>query len=278
MGLGRSVDNLQPVYQDPLQNPLTLISEPIPGVAIPQWANTAAVVTALGTDLLEFFDADDAAKITLVGSHVSAWAGEKATTMIPAQATDANRPIYGATQWNAAKPSIAFGNTTKRLNAPNVLGVQTGKTPFELWAVLDQQNIAGTGVIFNWPSTTAGQNIDLRVFRSGAANTLRVSIANNDGTNKMMIFYADGFLGKHIVRVRVELAQVLAGLDSDYPANKMPAFANDLGTLGATGVFSMGAGATGGSIWTGEMRKVLTTKLLTDLQAASLYNYLTTQL
>lgn len=276
MGSGRSVDSAAQVYQNPLQNPLTPLDHPIPGVAIPVWADLAAVIAALGTDLFEVWDADVLASLTLVTvDHVSAWAGQKAGVSL-AQGTDARRPQYLPTGWNGAKPCVFYeGTALRNLVTTSFAVIPTGATPFEVWMLVDQPNVAGTKTLLQWPNNTAGQNVAVAYFLSGALN--RYIVNGMSGGANVGLNADIGFAGQHVTRGRWEAAALYGGIDGNYPINKMTSVAQVLAAA-ATGTFALGSQSSNGAFWGGSIRKLFITKPLTDVQAASLYNYLTTQI
>ena len=68
----------------------------------------------LGSDLVVWFDANDASTITLNGATVSQWSDKSINLRNITQATTANQPTFLATGLNS-KPAISFDGTNDRL-------------------------------------------------------------------------------------------------------------------------------------------------------------------
>lgn len=250
-----------------------LDDEPI----IPPYVDAAEIITALGTDLIEFWDADYTAGIALANTDkVTTWTGRKASGVVPGQATDALRPIYNLTEWGDGKAAISFGAfqaaTGRRLSTNVIAALPDGGQEFEVWALVDQRSGAGTQSVIMWPSTTAGKQFAMSHFRSGANERLNV-LAGNDVANTTLIA-GNNFMGKRVIRARIEAQRIMGGVDDKALINVMPRVAHTLVGPPATGVLSFGSGTTGGALWTGLIRKLLITKLLTDEQAVKLLGYL----
>ncbi len=248
----------------------------VAGGIIPAWADLAAVIAGLGTDLYEVWDADVLASFTLVTvDHISAWVGQKAGVSI-AQGTDARRPQYLPTGWNGAKPCVFYeGSALRNLVTTSFTVIPTGATPFEVWALFDEPDVAGTKVMLQWPNNTAGQNVAVSFFKTATGN--RLIVGGMSGGVNVSINVAEAALGKHIGRGRWEAAALYGGMDDAYPFNKMPSIAQVLAAA-ATGTFALGSQASNGAFWGGSIRKLFITKPLTDSEAAALYNYLVTQM
>lgn len=240
------------------------------------YSSGPSLITGLDTDLLEFWDADDAASITVTGAGVSSWVGLKNSISLD-QTTDANRPLYNTTQWGNSKSSLSFGDTTKRLASSSFAALPDGSDTFEVWLVLSQDSGSGTQRIINFPSTTNGSQFYISHWQTSGEDRLRMTSSDGSGAN-VEVQGSTAFTGKQVIRARVTASALQLGMGADCQTSKLSSTAFVPSGLGATGILAVGAGATGGSIWTGLIRKILFTKLLNDEKAFAVYEYCTAAL
>jgi len=121
-----------------------------------KWAApTIFVPTDLSTNLIGWFDATDAATITIAGSGVSAWANKGVGGMTLTQTTDANRPTYDSVNKvvNFAQTQVLNG-----AGGPNPYDVAFVGKPLAAgdWRTLLRSAAAGHEVMIDSTTTKFG--------------------------------------------------------------------------------------------------------------------------
>jgi len=165
----------------------------------------------LDTLLIDAWDAESSASLTLVGSNVSQWSSIKGAT--PAvQATDANRPVYSATSFNG-RPGLTFDGVNDSLTSTGVGLLPTGASPGEIWVLADQTTLVAdtaTRFLLAYGANGAFQRQVLRSVISGA-NVAQGGYG--DGTTQVVSPASGDFSGKSVVRTIFGAASVGASLN-----------------------------------------------------------------
>lgn len=222
----------------------------------------------LGASLLDMWDAEDSAKLTLAGSVVSAWASSK-NAYSATQASSNARPAYSATGFNG-RPSVTFDGVDDELTFTGAGNFPSGATPGELWILVDQVALVidpATRFPFSYGSANStGRNINRTV-------TLAVNRAQGTVGAGSAVTGANSsvdFSGRHVVRLRVRATEFQVDVDGIEGAITA-AVPNTTATrlrLGASANSTASGFFNGVISWAG-----LTTPLTTD-ESVRLTNYL----
>jgi hypothetical protein len=128
----------------------------------------------LGVTLALWLDGQDEDTITLVGSKVSAWLDKSPSALSLVQATDGNRPTYGATEWGGVKPGVTFARaSSQRLAAAWATLGQTG----EVYAVVIPDAMAsGERALMAWDGTGSNRLVLYHAINNGAGKSLGLDV------------------------------------------------------------------------------------------------------
>ena len=215
--------------------------------------------------MIDGWDAEDASKLTLVGSEVSAFASSK-NNYSAVQTVSTARPIYGATSFNG-RPGVTFDGIDDELTMTGVGAFPVGVAPCEMWALIDQTT----------PAATSGS---LRAFSYGGADSGGRSLYRGvgSGVNRARTIVGgtlspDGsidFTGKHVVRSVVTGTTLRTDVDGIVGTSiaVVPVTLSQRLRMGA----SAGSGAASFLGFVGNFFAI--TDLLNDTQAADLTAYL----
>lgn len=180
------------------------------------------------------------------------------------QATAASQPAYDGTQFT-------FDGTADNLACTDsALLTQLGSaTPYELWAVTDQQATASDTTQRNAVSVgsnTSGTTRSLARVVSSGANRLRSGAGIGGGTTVTAEETTVDYSGWHVVRSRYDGTTMRVFIDGVEGASvaAVPSTSAARVRLGAN------ASNTAGALWNGSIRVVLITSLLSDTDAALL--------
>ena len=204
----------------------------------------------LGSTMIEMWDAEDAAKFTLSGAEVTAWAGSKLGLSM-AQADPTRRPTYGATSFNG-RPGVSFeeapGDCLEVLAPPFPIG----SAPCELWVLMSQDLTpaeAGTRRLFSYgDATNTGRDITRT-----AGNRVEAQVGTGVARPNVTGTQYD-FSGRHVARAVFGAAATSVYLDGllDVTSPQVPATVATRARIGASsqaevpfgfakGVFNMAA-------------------------------------
>lgn len=227
-------------------------------------------VAALGSDLLEFWDAEYASQLTLNGAEVVTWASGK-SGLAPTQATAASRPTYNATGLNG-RPCTVYDGAAQQLTVSGVGNMPTGANTCEIWLLGSQDALAassGGRVAFSYGNGgVVGQLRSVGRVSSGA-NRLNV-VMGTGAADIMLTGTVVDMSGTCLIRARMEASQILGTLNGT-------AEGATAGTLGGTPTTRtrIGAFASSGviALWLGKISAIYVTNLLTPAQAIPLQAY-----
>jgi len=189
----------------------------------------------LGASLLALWDAERSDLITkssgLVSSLKDSVAGYDAV-----QAVGASKPTYGATSFNG-RPGLTLDGVDDQMTYGSTTGIPTGATPFEAWAVFDQN--VGTGdmtnnTIMGWGGAGGSVRFDLLRMVSGGVNRAAINIGNGS-TNVQVVNTSVDFSGRHVVRAIVTgtTAQIDVDGIASSPVSVVPALGTTRLVIGA---------------------------------------------
>lgn len=157
----------------------------------------------LGASLLALWDAERSDLITQASSLISSWkdvvAGYDAV-----QAVGASKFARGATSFNG-RPGATMDGIDDEMLYASTTGLPAGATPFEAWAVFDQ-NVAPAdataNVIIGWGGAAPGVRFIL--YRSVVGGVNRATAAVGNGTTAVIATNTSvDFSGRHVVRAIV---------------------------------------------------------------------------
>lgn len=199
----------------------------------------------LGSTLVEWWDAQDTAKMTFNSGNVASWTGEKAGIVV-SQATAANQPIYSATARNG-KPGLTFDGVRTLLSASSP-GLPATATAYSA-AVAAYSNNSGFRVVLAWDGASGnaarreigeagGSPFDAYFFTCGAMSADGVLW---NGADKFLYGQGDG------VGTLTSITDGGAPVTAAYT----PAAAD------ATSAVSIGATTAGSAMWLGVIQQVL---------------------
>lgn len=227
--------------------------------------------SALGSSLIDMWDAEKPATLTLSGAAVSAWASAK-NGYSAAQAVSASKPIYSATGFNG-RANVDFDGADDSLTYSGVGVLPVGASPCEIWALVDQQALAADTsprCIIGYGGDVAG--ISRRLVRAvvGGINRAQM-VVGNGGINTVTITDTDTDLsGNHVIRAQFGATTASLSVDGGAPTTA-PAIPNTSDVRTRIGAINFN---TAQSFWNGGIPFVaITTPLSTD-QAAKMLNYL----
>ncbi len=167
---------------------------------------------SLGTDLIEWFDAEQAGTLSLSGGLVSSITGVLGTAVL-SQSSAGSKPAYSATGITADSVDDSLDLAT---GVPASWPINAD--PVWIWALAAQNDLvadATTGYLFGYGDTgSSGQRRLARIVATGV-NRARVSI--NGGSNPTDAT-AD-FSGRHLVLVKVGATATTISIDSDTPTS-----------------------------------------------------------
>jgi hypothetical protein len=211
-------------------------------------------VTLLGASLAAWWDADN-----LSDGAVASWA-DKVGSLTVTEAT--NQPVRAASSLNG-RAGVTFDGVNDILTVASTTGLPTGATPGEIWLVCQSVGAASVGqIIIRYGQTGRGQSrnptSEARPISGG--ENLNAGIAY-DATNP----------GPHIVG-GIFLATEMQGRYNGAPFATTAASTLNTGTTR----LRMGAndGASPASFYSGVIRHVLITTLLTEQQRYGLEGWL----
>lgn len=217
---------------------------------------------SLGASLLAWWDSS--VGVALSGAAVTSWTDRKAGLAL-AQGTGVNRPTFDATSFNGV-PGVTFDGVDDSLTLDSA-ALPSGANPHELWAVVQQDELAGNAGVRT-----------IFIFGGTASNTARsIGRTNN---NVLFAYCADGasssaasapgsFAGRQLARARTNGTNTFIQRDGGAEAS--------IAQVPATGSTRMRMGAfhTGTSqFWLGKIRDVIVTGALSADQAAQLQKFL----
>lgn len=141
----------------------------------------------LGAALFDMWDAEDASKISLSGSAVTAWASSK-NGYSASQAVGAARPVYSASSFNG-RPGLTFDGSDDELMFGGVGTFPTGATPGETWLLCNQTALAADATArsaFSYGDIATSRRTLGRTV-SGAVNRPRMPVGSTSliGTGDM---------------------------------------------------------------------------------------------
>lgn len=230
-------------------------------------------VSALGTDLLAYWEADRADTITATGGLVSSWRDIIGGLNV-GQGGGANKPVYDPTIFNG-RPAVTFDGVDDALEGTiGSSALPNAANPCEMWCLADQQE---PGVDANTVNRVA--------FMYGNGNFLfdrRLRKRNLDGVQQSHLIVGTGassaqvdntsvvLLGRHVMRARITPTSIHYIVDSSAEVTRTS-------TVTSTTVSKVGIGCigvVGGQIWKGSIAACLVTLPLSAQKAADLMNFL----
>lgn len=174
------------------------------GVAVGRnaaYAATQSPLQFLGSALLAFWDAENAASMSLSGNQVSAWTDGK-NGYAPSQAFGGSRPLYSPTSFNG-RPGLTFDGVDDELTLGNV-PFPIGSDPVEIWALVDQQadalDVTQDSIVAYGSASDGEARKVQRLVASGVVRA-RITIGTG-GPVQSLVNQAVEFYGRHLVRSR----------------------------------------------------------------------------
>lgn len=223
---------------------------------------------SLGSNLIEWWSANDPATITNIGGLVSSWVGQK-NSYAAIQATEASKPLYNTILFNN-HPGIHFDGVNDLLAIASP--AFSNGVPYEVWAVASQDALAAdalTRVVVGQGQTGAGST-SLRRIVTGGVNRARATV----GTGALATLTSVDFSGRHSIRMVADGVNIHVELDGvaspstayTQAADNSPFRIGSLGTL-----------STPNQFWQGTIRHVVRTTILSVEQTASMNNWAQSQ-
>jgi hypothetical protein len=253
-------------------------------VSLPTYLNQPAQagydpIAALGSDLIEYWDASRADTISEITDStytnaVDGWTGLILGSKL-AMSTPNLKPTYVSDD-PLLGPCINFDGVQQRLvctDAPLLAALPSGANPCELWA-LCTQDIAGTDattrhlVGYADTSVTNGRSLA----RVGVSNVNRARTYT--GTGAAATTATDtvvDFTGVHVLRGIFGGAQTSLEIDSNAPTNVSVVPVTSVPTRLCVGSIPALAGS---NFWKGKVAALFVTKPLSVEKAAALHAYL----
>lgn len=230
-------------------------------------------VSALGADLLAYWDADRTDLMTRDGSNlISSWRDVVAGADLT-QPTSTLQPAWSATSFNGAAGVTPDGVDDFLQLAPHPFW--TGATAGEIWAVAAQDALVGdTGqkiLVAVGAGSTSGRMISRVV--SGAANRMRVQ--SGDGVAAVTLTGSTiDFSTRHVLHHIVTATDQTGKIDGVDGPGTGAVVSNTNNTRMRLFAFT-NTGAT--LFWQGKIRKLLFTNSLTTDKANALRTWLLTE-
>ena len=227
-------------------------------------------VSDLGADLLGYWEANRSDLITRDGSNrVSSWK-DIVAAYDQVQATDANKPVYGATIF-AGAPGIAFDGIDDCLtlaSQPFPAGAANGS---EIWVLVDQTLDGATTPLraaFAYGTITGQERYVGRVPFTGV-NRARIVAGNGTGSIGPSGTVVD-LSGRHVIRGVFTSAAVAL-----YANGIAEGSVTGLGGTEATRCRIGARGTTSpANFWGGSIAAILVTRPLADARANRLLGFL----
>lgn len=222
----------------------------------------------LGTKLVDYWDAERADTMTLVGSAVSSWRSVK-SGMAAGQAISSARPVISASGFNG-RAGVVFDGSDDELTVSGVGSFPIGSSPCEMWVLVDQTALpadATTRIVFAYG---AGTTVRRRIYRNVLTATNRAGVGAGDGVDEQNVGnLATDFSGRHVVRATVNSS---AQVDVDGVAGSMISVTPSTQSTRVR----LGAGSSGSALnfFKGAMNFVAVTQPLSNSQAAQMLAYL----
>jgi hypothetical protein len=217
--------------------------------------------TDLGASLLEWWDAEDATKLTLSGSDVVTWTG-KVGGLAPTQSTGASRPLYSATSFNN-RPGLTFDGVADHL----FISAMPFPANCEIWCLVDQTALAADATVrtvFATGGNTGGASYQVR----RAVNTINNAGANNGSATSA--YNAADFSGRHIVRGVFSATGFSMAVDGNTAVSAVSAT-----TLAATRTrIGANTASTASAFFQGVINTIMVTAPLTTNQADNMWDYM----
>lgn len=216
-----------------------------------------------------WWDAEAASLIALSGGTATSIA-DLMYGYSAAQAFGSAKPAWSASSFNG-RPGLTFDGTDDELTYASTVGIPTGATPFEAWAVVDQ-NVAPAdttnNIIVGWGGNGAALRFDLYRTVVGGVNQAAVSVGNGTVNAVRTNTFVD-FTGRHVVRAVVD--GVNARVDVDGVASVASAVVPNLTpTRLRLGSLSNTAAS---AFWQGVLNAALITPLLSSGDVTRMYAY-----
>jgi hypothetical protein len=231
------------------------------------------LMTALGSDLIAYWDANRADSFTLQELTVNKWRDLVAGYELLA-ADPPSSPIYSPDGFNGA-PCVTFNGAQwlTSTDAGLMAALPSGSTDSETWVICEQTAAPADTTeryIVGWSgsSVTSGRAMS-RIVTSGK-NLVRSRTGTGAGASNADFAGID-FTGRHILRQQVTPTRTYLDFDwSGSPASVavVPATTNTrirFGSIPAAGQ---------GNLWIGSLVAVLITKALSPEKALALHNRL----
>jgi len=236
-------------------------------------------VTALGSDLIEYWDANRADSILETSDStytnvVSSWLGIVTGANL-AQSTPNLKPVYDPTAFNGA-PCITFDGVQQYLTCTDagfLALLPQGATACELWVLCSQDALsadATTRHAVGYANTSVINGRSVARLVVGGVNRGRTYT----GTGAAATTATDGgtdLSGIHVMRGIIGAAQSSIEVDGGAQTN-----ASVVPVTSAPALFRVGAipASAASNWWQGKVAAVLVTKPLTAQKAADLHKYL----
>lgn len=246
-----------------------------PGVGLtraPPRGSRAWALADLGVALLDMWDAEQTATLSLTGSAVDAWRSS-ANAYSASQATPASRPAYSDTAFNG-RPGVTFDGVDDHLNYEGVGVLPIGATPCEIWALVDQTALAADTSArypFDYGGATSPLHRGIRRGVTAGVNQASASIGN--GASATTVTVSGDFSGRTVVRAAAGATQTIVSRNGQVgnPSSIVPGTTAVRTRIGATTV------ATPANFFQGVVSLILVTAPLSTDQAASLLAFLKTR-
>ncbi|MCK1503845.1 BNR-4 repeat-containing protein [Bradyrhizobium sp. 18] len=231
--------------------------------------NSYNPVTALGSDLLGYWDANRADLITQSGGAVSSWkdivAGYDA-----AQATGAAQPIYSSSSF-AGAPGVTFDGTAAHLTLASH-PFPTGSTGCEMWALVQSDAPSSDATTRSIAAYGGGTSTGVQraIRRTVVTSVNRAQVASGNGSAVAIADTQADFSTQHVVRGVISSTNETISVDGNTGTSTAV-----VSTTGS-GVFRIGslASTAAGNFLQGKVAAILITKALSVDKAAALLAYL----
>jgi hypothetical protein len=230
-------------------------------------------VSALGADLLAYWDADRTDLMTRDGSNlISSWRDVKAGADLT-QPTTTLQPVWSATSFNGS-PGVTPDALDDFLQlAPHPFW--TGATAGEIWAVCAQDALPADATVRTLVAVGPGSANGRVISRVVVTLANRLRVQSGDGTSAQVRTGSTGdFSARHVVRHIVSATDQAGEIDGTSDPTSGAVVSSSNNTRMRLFAFT-NTGAT--LFWQGKIRKLLFTNALTAEKASALRIWLLTE-
>ena len=226
----------------------------------------------LGAKVWLWYDAEDAATLTLSGSLVDSWADKRGTGVVPAQTTSGFKPTLNPTGLNN-RPAVVFDGSDDYLS---VIGVNAlvpaldGSASYEIWGLTNDLDTVSSTLRFLlcFGSTNALSRGLLR----GNSTPGFGGIVLGDGATATIEYSTTPAQGIHAWRLAMS-----SGNSNLYRDSNVSILNSTRGLSTTANRLVLGSRTPTASFWQGPLNSVLVTAPLTAGEATQMMNFLKTR-